>query len=194
MPKIVAHLDLDAFFAAVEELENPELRGVALVVGGDPQGRGVVTTAVALVGAAALISAALLIAAGRSDAPRTLDDRVEQIASGLGCVTCLNLSVADSPAGTARAMRAEIKRRLLAGETSDQIKGFFVAKYGQSILLSPHSPFPWIAPGLALGAGVGILAWALWRRRPAPTTPDPRLTPAERQRIRLELAALEEPD
>ncbi|MFL5960962.1 MAG: DNA polymerase IV [Gaiellaceae bacterium] len=42
---IVAHLDLDAFYAAVEELENPELRTQPLVVGGDPRGRGVVATA-----------------------------------------------------------------------------------------------------------------------------------------------------
>jgi DNA polymerase IV len=42
---IVAHLDLDAFFAAVEELENPKLRTQPLVVGGDPRGRGVVATA-----------------------------------------------------------------------------------------------------------------------------------------------------
>lgn len=42
---IVAHLDLDAFFAAVEELEDPPLAAVPLVVGGDPKGRGVVATA-----------------------------------------------------------------------------------------------------------------------------------------------------
>jgi len=42
---IVAHLDLDAFFAAVEELEQPELRRVPLIVGGEPHGRGVVATA-----------------------------------------------------------------------------------------------------------------------------------------------------
>jgi DNA polymerase-4 len=42
---IVAHLDLDAFFAAVEELEDPSLRRQPLVVGGNPQGRGVVATA-----------------------------------------------------------------------------------------------------------------------------------------------------
>jgi len=42
---IVAHLDLDAFFAAVEELEDPALRRVPLIVGGDPHGRGVVSTA-----------------------------------------------------------------------------------------------------------------------------------------------------
>ncbi|HVS85763.1 MAG TPA: DNA polymerase IV [Gaiellaceae bacterium] len=45
VPGIVAHLDLDAFFAAVEQLENPELRAKPLIVGGDPHGRGVVATA-----------------------------------------------------------------------------------------------------------------------------------------------------
>src|SRR4051812_25123848 len=38
-------MDLDAFYAAVEELENPELRSRPLIVGGDPRGRGVVATA-----------------------------------------------------------------------------------------------------------------------------------------------------
>jgi DNA polymerase IV len=42
---VLAHLDLDAFYAAVEELEDPSLREVPLVVGGDPEGRGVVSTA-----------------------------------------------------------------------------------------------------------------------------------------------------
>ena len=42
---ILGHLDLDAFYAAVEELEQPELRRKPLVVGGDPKGRGVVSTA-----------------------------------------------------------------------------------------------------------------------------------------------------
>jgi DNA polymerase IV len=42
---VIAHLDLDAFFAAVEQLDRPELRGRPVVVGGDPQRRGVVSTA-----------------------------------------------------------------------------------------------------------------------------------------------------
>ncbi len=42
---MIAHLDLDAFFAAVEQLDRPELRGKPIVVGGDPRGRGVVSTA-----------------------------------------------------------------------------------------------------------------------------------------------------
>ena len=43
--RIFAHLDLDAFFAAVEELEDPALRAKPVVVGGDPHSRGVVATA-----------------------------------------------------------------------------------------------------------------------------------------------------
>jgi DNA polymerase IV len=42
---VIAHLDLDAFFAAVELHRHPELRGRPVVVGGDPAGRGVVATA-----------------------------------------------------------------------------------------------------------------------------------------------------
>ena len=41
----VIHVDMDAFFAAVEQRDDPALRGLPLVVGGDPDGRGVVSTA-----------------------------------------------------------------------------------------------------------------------------------------------------
>ncbi len=46
--RIIAHLDMDAFFAAVEERDKPRLAGKPLVVGADPEdgkGRGVVSTA-----------------------------------------------------------------------------------------------------------------------------------------------------
>lgn len=41
----VMHCDLDCFFAAVEELDDPSLRGKPVIVGGDPDRRGVVSTA-----------------------------------------------------------------------------------------------------------------------------------------------------
>jgi DNA polymerase IV (DinB-like DNA polymerase) len=46
--RIIAHLDMDAFFASVEERDNPRLAGRPIVVGADPEdghGRGVVSTA-----------------------------------------------------------------------------------------------------------------------------------------------------
>ncbi|MBI3760553.1 MAG: DNA polymerase IV [Chloroflexi bacterium] len=45
MPRTILHIDLDAFYCAVEELLNPDLRGKAFVVGGAPQERGVVSSA-----------------------------------------------------------------------------------------------------------------------------------------------------
>ena len=46
--RIIAHLDMDAFFAAIEERDTPAFRGAPIVVGADPQGgngRGVASTA-----------------------------------------------------------------------------------------------------------------------------------------------------
>jgi DNA polymerase-4 len=44
-PRAIVHLDLDAFFAAVEVLENPGLAGKPVLVGGRPEERGVVASA-----------------------------------------------------------------------------------------------------------------------------------------------------
>src|SRR5512140_1663905 len=44
MPRTILHLDLDAFFCAVEEIRDPELRGKAFAVGGKPEERGVVAS------------------------------------------------------------------------------------------------------------------------------------------------------
>ncbi|MCH9035133.1 MAG: DNA polymerase IV, partial [Planctomycetes bacterium] len=41
----IIHLDMDAFFAAIEQRDRPELRGKPVLVGGSPHGRGVVSTA-----------------------------------------------------------------------------------------------------------------------------------------------------
>ena len=41
---MIIHIDMDAFFAAVEQLDNPELKGQCVIIG-SPSGRGVVATA-----------------------------------------------------------------------------------------------------------------------------------------------------
>jgi len=44
-PRKIIHIDMDAFYAAVEQRDNPELRGKPVIIGGDPNSRSVVSTA-----------------------------------------------------------------------------------------------------------------------------------------------------
>src|SRR5438270_1859022 len=45
MPRVIFHLDMDAFYAAIEQRDNPALRGKPVIVGSPPTQRGVVCAA-----------------------------------------------------------------------------------------------------------------------------------------------------
>ncbi|OGL10200.1 MAG: hypothetical protein A3I17_00290 [Candidatus Rokubacteria bacterium RIFCSPLOWO2_02_FULL_72_37] len=122
-----------------------------------------------------------------------LDDRVREIASGLRCPVCQNLSVGDSPSQLAQQMRAVIRARLVAGDSREQIEAYFVSKYGEWILLSPRrrglNLLLWVGPLAAAALGLFLAAHYVrrWTRRPAGTVrraPEPALL----ERVRAELA------
>ncbi len=126
-------------------------------------------TGLLLAGAVAVIVVAAFAAGGSDDGARSADDRVHEIAAGLRCPVCQNLSVADSPSRLAGEMRAEIATKLEAGQTPDQIRAFFVDRYGEWVLLAPTKQglnlLPWAVPIVGVIAGAALW-FALIRRRP----------------------------
>jgi cytochrome c-type biogenesis protein CcmH len=151
---------------------------------------------------AALISAALfgaLVLAGfsASAAAPVSEDAVHEVAAQLRCVVCQSLSVADSPSETAHQMKDIIRERLAAGETPEQVKAYFVDKYGTWILLSPprqgFNLLVWVVPfaGLGLGLVLVLVLVRRWSRRSAPAAGAPPLDAAMRARIQREMAERE---
>lgn len=104
-------------------------------------------------------------------------DHVRRLASEFRCVDCEGLSVADSATASARIQRRDIAERVRRGDSDEAIRGWYVAKFRESVLLKPSSRgvgvVVWALPVLVLLLGGAALAFALrrWSRQP-------RLTPS----------------
>jgi cytochrome c-type biogenesis protein CcmH len=98
--------------------------------------------------------------------------------------------VAESQTAAAAAIRSQIVAQLDAGRTPAQIRAYFVARYGDWILLAPSSPLAWWIPPLVVLLGTAILAWWLARGRAAPDTL-PAASGGASERIRGELERLD---
>lgn len=101
-------------------------------------------------------------------APR---DRADALAQELRCPVCQGESIADSPSDTARSMEARVRELVAEGRSDEEIRAYYVARYGRWILLDP--PFSgetvalWVLPVAAAAVGVTVLA----RRRRGSVTP-----------------------
>src|SRR5260370_10888038 len=134
----------------------------------------------------------VLLVAGAAAAAHVSEQTVHDVASELRCVVCQNLSVADSPSEMAAQMRAIVRERLEAGETPEQVREYFVARYGEWILLAPRrvgfNLLVWGFPLAALAGGFGVVARLLrrWSRRRRAAPVPPPVDAALGERIRRE--------
>ena len=129
-----------------------------------------------------VVAAALWVGAGAGDGPPSPASRAARLAGGVRCPTCEGLSAAESETPAAVAVRDEIRRRVDAGETDEQVRAFLVSRYGRDILLTPEgsgvAALVWALPVFVVVLGAGGLVWALRRRgggSPAATADDRRL-------------------
>jgi cytochrome c-type biogenesis protein CcmH len=124
-----------------------------------------------------------------------LEEQTQLLAAELRCPVCQNLSVGDSPSEMANQMRELVREKLKHGESPEQIRAYFVSRYGEWILLAPtRRGFNWVAWLLPFGAllgGVGVIGVVVRRsvsRSRAPREgPLPPLDPRYASRLQAEL-------
>lgn len=96
-------------------------------------------------------------------------DRARALDLQLRCPVCQGVSIADSPSQSAAQMRAIVRERLAAGVTDDDVKAYFVARFGTWVLLAPSGDglgtLLWIVPGVSMLAGAIVMVGRA-RRRP----------------------------
>jgi cytochrome c-type biogenesis protein CcmH len=136
------------------------------------------------------LGALVILELVRPSAPPTQAEQARQIAAELRCPDCQALSVAESQTAGAAAIRRQIVEQLAAGRTSEQVRDYFVARYGEWILLAPVSPIAWWIPPAAVLLGIGVFAWWLGRGR-GPVVPAAPLPGQARERIRDEVEQLD---
>lgn len=91
-----------------------------------------------------------------------IDLQMRDIAKTLRCTICQNESIWESQAELAHQMREIIKERLMKGESPDQIRAYFLSRYGDYILLAPQkSGLNWLlwAGPFVLLAGGGVFLY-----------------------------------
>lgn len=125
-----------------------------------------------------LLARALLVALIAGSVPAaaapTLEDQVDAIAGELMCLVCEGQTVAESNSPLAIQMRTQIRERLAAGESREQILAYFVSQFGESVLAAPPKRGAglalWLAPIVAFAVGLMVMARYL-RRITRPATP-----------------------
>lgn len=125
--------------------------------------------------AAALLAVAVAVAglglarASSPDRSGTLQERVDAVGATIRCPTCQGLSIKDSPSVLADGSRQIVEQQLREGRTADEVRQYFVDRYGPSAVLSPDPAGAGLLAWLLPAAAVPLGGWLGWRRLRRPS-------------------------
>jgi len=98
-----------------------------------------------------------------------LEAKATALMHTLRCLKCQSQSIADSDAPMAGDMRHQVRSRILAGESPDEIRAWLIARYGDYVSYEPRvSATTWplfVIPALVILIAAGVLLRRLGRRR-----------------------------
>jgi cytochrome c-type biogenesis protein CcmH len=113
-----------------------------------------------------------------------LELRARNLSTKLRCLVCQNQSIDDSDAALAKDLRMLLRKRLVAGDSDDQVVDYIVSRYGEFVLLKPrfglHTAILWSLPVFLILLGFLIAFLKFKSRRRVDTQ---MLTPDENDRI-----------
>jgi len=133
----------------------------------------------------------LLSVSAHARAEQVREDPVERrmlsIAKDLRCAVCQNQPVSESNASLAQDMRQIVREQIRAGKSDDDIKRYFVERYGDYVLMKPPArgfgSLVWLGPIVLLGV-IATGGFLYLRRRLKPAlSPPPALSDEDRDRI-----------
>jgi len=102
--------------------------------------------------------------------------RLIELSTELRCLVCQNESLASSRAPLAEDLRREVRERIAAGDSNEQIMAHLIERYGDFVTYRP--PFTtrtlilWLLPPLLMMAGIILLLRRIRRRRVNPPQVD----------------------
>lgn len=112
-----------------------------------------------------------------------LEERAQALDNALRCVQCQSESVAASNASWSRDARLQLRAMIRDGASDDEVKAYFVERFGEYVLMEPDrrgaNLILWLAAPVLLLIGLGVAATVFRQRAPG----DESLSEAEEARI-----------
>ncbi|MFQ3536157.1 MAG: cytochrome c-type biogenesis protein CcmH [Aggregatilineales bacterium] len=106
------------------------------------------------------------------------DDDVNRVSRNLYCPVCENLPLRDCPTEACERWRDQVRELLACGATEQEVREYFVARFGQVAVGMPTDPalqlFTVVLPLFLVGAFGIWVALTLWRWRAGQVEPTPK--------------------